>query len=222
MYSAHPSPAERRPRIPVYDYPDLDLAMLNPPEVVNLSRALDHDEDEFRRRVGTGAGTPVFDETKAIHADLGGRVNLNYALSRTLGELPQQDLAFARDVYTAFALSPQMEDRRAAAALIRNLTAVDHDYGLSLWDQLVRDREPDVRGSAIRPVLYYRQVIKARNAKRVAAKRAELGLTSRDAGRLVRSHEAAERGENICDLGELALLRLTGGHPLRRIANRPR
>src|SRR6266545_6508837 len=158
-----------RPRIEIFDFPEFDLHVLSAPDVLNLYRILRRDDDAFFH----GERTPA----------LGDRVNLLSGLGRTIAELPQLDLGFARDVYTAFATSPLAEDRRSGAHYLGYLTRTDHDYGLSLWDQLVRDPDADVRDSAIRGVLYYRQAIKARNQRRIAEQRNETGLTSREAAR---------------------------------------
>jgi hypothetical protein len=94
--------------------------------------------------------------------------------------LPETDLAFAREVYSTFAVSPFPIDRLNLGHMIRYLTRADHDAGVSLWHQLVRDEHFKVRRVAYDPV---RSCL--RDRQRPPEERlAELGLTLTDAHRL--------------------------------------
>lgn len=73
-------------------------------------------------------------------------------LERQLKALPTRDLPFAREVYGTFAASPYPADRLHAGLLLRSLTLVDHEAGLALWHQLVRDEHPVVRRDTYEPI----------------------------------------------------------------------
>jgi len=66
-------------------------------------------------------------------------------IKRQLRELPQIDLPFACNVYRTFAMSPYPADRLIIGFNLRGMTLADHDTGLALWSQLVRDEHPVVR-----------------------------------------------------------------------------
>jgi hypothetical protein len=207
---ATPDSAPVLPTLPVEirGYDDLDLRVLSPPEIVDVHRVLRrHDRAAVE---ASKSGVYSLEEH-------GPGVALAWGVSQAIDGLPERDLDFARDVYAAFATSPLAEDRRHGAWRINRLTRVDHDYGLELWDQLLRDVDPDVRRAAVWSVRAYRERVQKGNRRQMAESAEETGLTSREAARLLRTYEAAERGERICDLGELALLKLTDGHPLRHV-----
>src|SRR5882672_1701510 len=65
------------------------------------------------------------------------RLSWVHNTSMFLETLPCQDLGRAKAVYSAFAGSPISADREwLSFGGIEQLTLVDHDAGLALWDQL--------------------------------------------------------------------------------------
>lgn len=69
-------------------------------------------------------------------------------ISLALELLPSRNIEHARRVIEAMVLSPLNDDRRVAAYFINKLTRYDHDYGMVLWAQLLRDSDAIVRMSA--------------------------------------------------------------------------
>jgi hypothetical protein len=113
-------------------------------------------------------------------------------------------LEHARAIYTAHANSPLNVDRQRIGLIMGGLTIVDHDYGLSLWDQLIRDREQTVR----EPI--HEQLKDTLEATDPGRSLAEDGLTLSEALRLQHSFQQAEAGRNIHDPRREAFDRFLG------------
>lgn len=111
------TPENTRPAIAV------DLSRLRPLEIVLLSRYASESSTD---------GFPAID---ACCEDI----------QRQLRELPRTNLPFARKVYRTFAMSTCPADRLIIGFNLGGMTRADHDTGLALWSQLVRDEHPVVR-----------------------------------------------------------------------------
>lgn len=123
-----------------------------------------------------------------------------YLLDAALDALPQHNLPHARAVYTAFAENPLIEIRCTGAMMPQHLTPFDHDYGLQLWNQLIRDVDEEVRFCAyenLRGVLDDEQSADEESAERELR---EYGITWRDAFGLLHSYIRAERGTDHYDI----------------------
>jgi hypothetical protein len=109
-------------------------------------------------------------------------------LQRQLTVLPQTNLIFARNVYGTFAQSPYPIDRLNVGLMFRSLTRVDHETGLALWSQLVRDGNPVVRRDVFEPM---RSHVDSADGS-VEEGRAQEGLTLADGNQLrdefIRAH----------------------------------
>jgi len=131
-------------------------------------------------------------------------------LDRTLDALPEIDIEFARGVYTTFRNSPIDHERAEIGLKMRHLTRADHDFGLRLWRELVRDPNFHVRGETIIPLEEeYLAALRAEDYERADAVLRDLGLTADEAFGLLKDYERAQHGENICNIGQLVLWRLT-------------
>lgn len=179
----------------------VDLDRLSPGEVVALDRYLRSKEREHDQAVEEGRPDD-YEERFAPHLD---------ALGHHLTELPQHDADRARAVYSAFVDSPHEGDRDSAARMIDYLASADREYGLVLWDRLMRDPSPEVREEA------YNQLgdcLGARTAEEAEPSLQWLGITWFDVTRLLHAYIRAEHGmdtANPYEMGDLVLRRLI--HP---------
>ncbi|MGC9539211.1 hypothetical protein [Streptomyces sp. UG1] len=114
-----------------------------------------------------------------------------------LETISTRDVQRARDVLTFFAGSPLAKDRWHVVRYGRSLAQVDHDSGLDLWCQFLRDPDAEVRAKAF---------------DLLDDSVEDPELTPADILRLTNAYYEAERGENLHDpvrhAGELALRRL--------------
>ena len=110
-------------------------------------------------------------------------------IDRAFNQLPQRRPEVGAAVYTILAESPEWQDRRDVAYSIGKLTAANHDVGMRLWDQLIRDPDSSVRLNA-----YYQfsEAIRPENSELEDERLAELGLTPRDALHLLRAYVEGE------------------------------
>lgn len=69
-------------------------------------------------------------------------------LSLALELLPTRNPEHARDIISAMARSPLVDDRVTATYFIDKLTRHDHDSGLRLWRDLLSDPDSGVRAAA--------------------------------------------------------------------------
>ena len=141
--------------------------------------------------------------------------------------LPRQSLDRTRAVYDAFANSTMPDARQwLGFGCVANLTLVDHDAGVALWDRLLRDTEPEVRNTAeellrdiIDTVTHFTPITQrsspqsamrdlAHNAFDEAAFLLWSGLTRQDAYDLYLSYAYAENGQFQHDVGEAARAKL--------------
>jgi hypothetical protein len=157
----------------------LNLTKLQPIEIVLACRYL-HDMPLD--------GFPTFD-------------HLADELERQLENLPKIDLAFARTVYGAFAMSTHPADRLNVGLMLRHLTLVDHDAGFSLWRQLVRDEHPTVRRDVYRPI-HKHLTSTARSAEQGLT---EEGLTLADGHQLRDAFLGAQYPDGCHAIGQTAI-----------------
>ncbi|MEY9861527.1 hypothetical protein ABH935_007168 [Catenulispora sp. GAS73] len=159
------------------------------------------------------------------------RLSWNHDISMFLETLPRQDLVRAKAVYSAFVGSPIPADREwLAFGGIEKLTVVDHGAGVALWDQLIRDVDPDVRHTVAQQLdeqisnagvssfdSEHRLAIHMRHLASPALDeeylRSETGLTRQDAYDLFVSYAYAENGQFLHDVGEAALAKLAVVQP---------
>lgn len=125
-------------------------------------------------------------------------------LDIALWQLPQYNLAHARAVYAAFAESPLDCDRRQGAVIVYTMPRVDRNYGLRLWNQLMRDRSADVRLQAKEALYFY-----LKEDEYAEEGLSCLGITWRDAYRLLDAYANAERGFSVYELGAAVLQEAT-------------
>src|SRR5262249_48821427 len=120
-----------------------------------------------------------------------------------IGELPGRDREHGRAVFAALAGSPDADDRADAAICLPSLLEADHEFGLTLFEQLLRDPSVSVRIEATEH-LHGVNVATASETLRdqVVERRSELGLTEDEVDHLHHVHLSAERGEGIYRLGE--------------------
>lgn len=169
----------------------LDLSRLSPHEIVALQR--------YARNSETGLVTDV-DE----------------AFDDFIPSQPE----FAGKVLTAFADSPLAEDRyEVAEYFVDDLTTIDRETGLALWNRLIRDTAPGVRYAAYYQLTFHLgETTQARSEdelRRLGANdelafKQRTGLTLEDARSLLEAYAAAEEGENLYDPGLEALKKLRG------------
>lgn len=75
--------------------------------------------------------------------------SLGRALDSYVAILPEHDLGRAKEIYGTFLDSPSPKERQALGyKLVEGLTKVDHEAGISMWDQLMRDEDGEVRDVA--------------------------------------------------------------------------
>jgi hypothetical protein len=143
---------------------------------------------------GTEEAVPYWDnETAAAE-------NVYLSLKNALLQLPQRNLDHARDVYTVLAGSPLDRDRREAGFIIRGVVRFDREFGLSLWDQLLRDPVREVRSEAknsLNALLESSQYANDRLAY--------VGISWEDAYWLLNAYHEAESGFNVRDVGHITL-----------------
>ncbi|WP_173155629.1 hypothetical protein [Phytohabitans suffuscus] len=133
------------------------------------------------------------------------QIALNRAMERTLERLPEHDANFGREVYTALAESADHINRGLAGSWVGNLTRVDHDYGVMLWDRLVRDEKSSVRYEAYAGGLRAGVAAIADMSREVAEEKlSAIGLTLLDGIDLFRAFEYARQGHNLHALGDRA------------------
>lgn len=126
-----------------------------------------------------------------------------------IGELPSRDREHGRAVFETLASSPDVHDRAEVPACLPSLLKVDHDFGLTLFEHLLRDPSGDIRGEA-------GSLLGEVNAATASGKthaqaiewRTELGLTEAEVDHLQYVQLRTERGEGIYRLGEVVLQRL--------------
>lgn len=189
----------------------VDITGLSPRQIVNLyALAAGHEET-------VDIGTPWEDDT----------YGLRERLSITLELLPEAHPDRAREIFRAFADSPDSEDRETLTNyLVISLTKVDHDAGVALWDRLIRDVNRGVRDAAVwqldvmlsaatdtpneqdpstgrwlRGMHFVARLDEARLSEFA-------GLTRQDAHSLLESYAYAENGQYVYDLGREALRKL--------------
>jgi hypothetical protein len=176
----------------------VDFDRLHPGDVVALDRYLRSKEREHQQAVKEGRQDD-YEQRFAPYAA---------ALDHHLTELPEHDTDRARAVYGAFADSPHESDRGGAARMIDSLTASDREYGLVLWDRLIRDPNPAVRQEALNQI---GDCLGTSTAEEAEPALQRLGITWFDVSRLLHAYIRAEHGTGTADpdeMGELALRRL--------------
>jgi hypothetical protein len=176
----------------------VDFDRLHPSEVVALDRYLRSNEREHEQAVEEGRQDD-YEQRFAPYAA---------ARDHHLTELPGRDPDRARAVYGAFADSPHENDRGSVARMIDSLTAADREYGLVLWDRLIRDPSPGVREEALNQL---GDCLGTSTAEEAEPALQRLGITWFDVTRLLHAYIRAEHGTGTADpdeLGELALRRL--------------
>jgi hypothetical protein len=90
------------------------------------------------------------DEVLAMHRQAReSHAELDRPLASYLEWSPRYNLPRARELYTAFAEAPAAEDRVQAGYMIAFLTPYDHELGVQLWSQLLRDPDQRVREAAL-------------------------------------------------------------------------
>lgn len=88
-------------------------------------------------------------------------------------------------ILTSLAENPDSEGRELAGTLIGSLPPLDHDLGVRLWDQLLRDEDDKVREIAYDSLM---DALDVSDLSRADEAIAEIGLTWRDAYYLLCAH----------------------------------
>jgi hypothetical protein len=172
--------------------PYLDVILqMSPGEIITLFREAEAREREAE--TSEDADDNEFYRWQNIATDI------NHALE----QLPQRDLEHARAVYAAFASSALDVDREKGAYTAYVIVRFDYEFGMQLWDRLLRDRNRDVRLLAREPLELYlgREEFAEEGLSR-------LGLTWKDAYQLMRAFAYAERGWDQYDIGQAAVRRV--------------
>lgn len=101
-------------------------------------------------------------------------------LASALRELPEADPNRAGAILAGLAQRENPKERWFGALHIDDLTRIDHDTGLRLWDQLMRDEDAEVRESAYQTL--------EDDVASVEDFQGKLGITWQDACNLYRSY----------------------------------
>jgi hypothetical protein len=125
-------------RIELEGFPEVDLRKLEPRELAMLWEALSDEDDEYYR-----SGSPPRDEETDEH----------YRLYRSLGEvvpkIPDRDPEYGLHLASELAVRPNSVIRWNAILMLPSLTRHNHDAGVDLWQDLIRDEDPENREAAL-------------------------------------------------------------------------
>lgn len=176
----------------------VDLDRLSPTEVVTLDRFLRAKQREHDEAVEAGRADDRYEREYAPRIE---------AVNTALQQLPVSNPGHARAVYAAFVESPLEDDRISGASMIDFLVEADHEYGLVLWDQLVRDPSPRVRLEAYNRL--GERGLFSDTPEQSESSRERLGIDWYDVARLLDAYIRAEHGTAVYELGDIALRRAT-------------
>lgn len=133
---------------------------------------------------------------------LRGRIN------NALSDMTERDPDRAREVHLAFVDSPLPEDRMGAVYGLIEVTNMDREFGVALWDRLLRDSDPKVRSEARYVLSDFEDALDRSDSEECDRVAAMLGMTWDDGHNLVAAAERAEQGRDIFDLGQNVVQRM--------------
>jgi hypothetical protein len=141
------------------------------------------------------------------HEHDGGWVGgLDNQLTNTISDVIKTNPVRARELMTALAESRLVDDRQDAAGLVIYLTHSDHDLGVALWDQLIRDHDKEVREIAND----WLDVSMDDDEPWDEGHRDSYGISWDEAVALRMAHQDAEHGVNVHDPQRAAFEELIG------------
>lgn len=245
----------------------LDISGLAPQEVVEVHRLITGPLESDLNDFGSGVRFPEscgIEAWEALHEvskthPVASQVDSRYDLERTpwngdpnelrgqllskVSKLPDTDIERAKEVFSAFVNSPILEDRAmplvCGYGTLVGLVRADHDYGVALWDQLIRDTDKRIRDAAETELERqlasgYEYPTGSRDIEKAIngfykdkdphgmrwlddnmdddALLNQSGLTRQDAYRLLESYAYAENGQYLRRLGSEALYKLIDSH----------
>jgi hypothetical protein len=132
------------------------------------------------------------------------------AIYEAIEELPGRDPARGLAVFELMAASTHPDDRSDIVRCIAGLIKVDHDNGLRLFDQLIRDSDGVVRSNAAEVLdrVLLQPDAGEDNVAWTMEQRAAWGVSAAEVERLQLARMRAERAENRFELGAVALQKL--------------
>lgn len=118
-----------------------------------------------------------------------------YDETEAMAVLPAHDLDRAKVIYSAFAESLDPRDRSSISIHMPDLCSVDHDTGVTLWEQLIRDPNEAVRRDAYRELEERSGLadeVPSHDPVEADRQVAAIGLSWRDVAWLSYAHRQAE------------------------------